>query len=74
MLIICYICIIFNIYRIVKVDEILDALLQNNDQYPEFDGLAGWQQQFNSAIAIAAFMSWIRVIKHKSENVWIFYY
>jgi len=68
MLIICYICIIFNIYRIVKVDEILDALLQNNDQYPEFDGLAGWQQQFNSAIAIAAFMSWIRIFKFISFN------
>jgi hypothetical protein len=50
------------VYRIIKVNEILDSLLENNHQYPEFDGLAGWQQQFNSAIAITAFISWIRVL------------
>jgi polycystin 2 len=68
MLIICYICIIFNIYRIVKVDEILDSLLENYDQYPEFDSLAAYQQQFNSAIAITAFISWIRIFKFISFN------
>ena len=60
-LIVSYVCISFNIYRVIRVNQKLDALLADSTQYPEFDSLAYWQQQFNYAIAVTAFLSWIKV-------------
>ena len=60
-LLIAYICVIFNIYRVVRVSQLLDSLLANGTQYPEFDSLAYWQSLFNNAIALTAFLCWIRV-------------
>lgn len=67
-LIICYICVAFNFYRIAKVNATLDSLLNNPDQYVEFDTLAYWQIQFNNAIAVTAFLSWIKFFKYISFN------
>ncbi len=67
-LLICYICVGFNIYRVVQVNKMLDSLLENSNQYLEFDGLAYWQIQFNNAIAITAFLSWIKFFKYISFN------
>lgn len=67
-LLICYICISFNIYRLVKVNQVLDSLLANSSQYPEFDSLSYWQSQFNNAIAVTAFLSWIKFFKYVSFN------
>ncbi len=53
---------IFNIYRVAKVNEVLDSLLENNNEFADFNTLAYWQTQFNNAIAITAFISWIKVI------------
>lgn len=67
-LLICYICIGFNIYRIIEVNNVLDSLLNNTNQFPEFDSLSYWQSQFNNAIAITAFLSWIKFFKYISFN------
>jgi len=53
---------IFNIYRVIKVNDVLDSLLENNNEFADFNTLAYWQTQFNNAIAITAFISWIKVI------------
>ena len=60
-IIISYICISFNIFRLISVNQKLDSLLLDSTQYPEFDWLAYWQQTFNYAVAITAFFSWIKV-------------
>ena len=60
-LLICYICIIFNIYRTIKVNTLLDGLLKDSTQFVDFSDLAYAQNMFNQAIAITAFMSWVKV-------------
>lgn len=57
-----YLCISFNIFRFISVSQKLDSLLADSNQYPEFDWLAYWQQTFNYAVAITAFLSWIKVL------------
>jgi hypothetical protein len=63
-----YICIIFNIYRQVQVDTLLDGLLANQGQYNDFTFLCYWQYQFNIIISITIFLSWIKVFKYISFN------
>ncbi|CAF0813690.1 unnamed protein product [Brachionus calyciflorus] len=67
-LLICYVCIGFNIYRMIEVNSVLKSLLENTNQYPEFDSLSYWQNQFNNAIAITAFLCWIKFFKYISFN------
>lgn len=66
--ILAYACIIFDIYRVIAVNNILDGLLINGAQYPEFDSLAFWQTMFDNAIALTAFLSWIKFFKYISFN------
>jgi hypothetical protein len=64
-----YVCIIFNIYRQVQVDSLLDTLLQSKpDQYDDFTFLSYWQYQFNIIISITIFLAWIKVFKYISFN------
>ncbi|CAF1607821.1 unnamed protein product, partial [Adineta ricciae] len=64
-----YICIVFNIYRQVQVNLLLDALLQNDQtQYNDFSFLCYWQYQFNIIISITIFLAWIKVFKYISFN------
>ncbi len=60
-ILISYICIVFNLYRLVKVDTMLENLLGNIDSFPDFEFLCYWQLQFNNAIALTVFLSWIKV-------------
>lgn len=64
-----YVCIIFNIYRQVQVDSLLSSLLkQQDDQYNDFTFLCYWQYQFNVIISITLFLAWIKVFKYISFN------
>jgi hypothetical protein len=67
-LLICYICIIFNIYRTIKVNTLLDGLLKDSTQFVDFSDLAYAQNMFNQAIAITAFLSWVKFFKYISFN------
>ena len=60
-LLIAYVCIIFNIYRQVKVNELLQTILSNDNQYIDFEFLCYWQTQFNNAVAGMVFIAWIKV-------------
>ena len=60
-IIISIICICFNIYRTLAVSDKLNALLDEPDDYPDFEFLSYWQTQFNSAIAITVFLAWVKV-------------
>lgn len=68
LLIIGYISLCFNLFRQVKVDEILESLLENDEQFFDFDFLCYWQLQFNRAIAFMVFLSWIKIFKYTSFN------
>jgi polycystin 2 len=62
------VCIVFNIYRQTKVDDLLESLLNNDDQFVDFDFLCYWQTQFNSAVAAIVFLAWIKIFKYVSFN------
>ncbi len=64
---ISYVCIIFNIYREVKVGQLLDALLKDQNSFADFEFLTYWQIQFNNIIAFAVFLAWIKV-RHQKEK------
>ncbi|CAF0799310.1 unnamed protein product [Didymodactylos carnosus] len=67
-IIISYICIAFNVYRQVKVGQILDSLLENEDSFADFEFLSYWQVQFNNIVAFAIFLAWIKIFKYVSFN------
>ena len=54
-------CIIFNVYRTVEVNNILEKLLSNPDQYSNFESLSYWEMVFNSTLAIMVFFAWVKV-------------
>lgn len=62
------VCLVFNLFRQVKVDEILESLLENDSQFFDFDFLCYWQIQFNNGLAFMVFISWIKVFKYTSFN------
>lgn len=63
-----YICILFNLYRSVVVNKLLTGILEDPQQYANFDSLGFWQTQFNNIVAIAVFFAWIKVFKYISFN------
>ena len=60
-IVISYVCIIFNVYRQLKVAEILDELLTSQEKFADFEFLAYWQTQFNNVVAFVVFLAWIKV-------------
>ncbi|VDP85309.1 unnamed protein product [Echinostoma caproni] len=62
------ICAAFNIYRTIKVNELLDDLLQNPDQFANFQLLSIWQVNFNYGIAVTTFLAWMKIFKYISFN------
>ena len=50
------------------MDNKLENLLANPDRFPDFEFLSFWQVQFNSAVAIAVFLAWVKVFKYISFN------
>lgn len=56
------VAIIFNIFRTIKVDNLLGKLLKNPDIYPDFEFLAFWQMQYNNMNAVNLFFAWIKVL------------
>jgi hypothetical protein len=68
-LMLAYVCISFNIYRQVQVDNLLDSLLgKDAKSYSDFTFLCYWQYQFNIITSITIFLSWIKVFKYISFN------
>ncbi|CAF4656456.1 unnamed protein product [Rotaria sp. Silwood1] len=67
-IIISYICIGFNVYRQIKVGQILDELLKNQNSFADFEFLTYWQIQFNNIVAFAVFLAWIKIFKYVSFN------
>lgn len=65
---IAIVCIVFNIYRQVKVANMLEKLLENDNQFVDFDLLAYWQELFNIAVGFMSFLAWIKVFKYVSFN------
>ena len=63
-IILSYVCMAFNIYRQVQVNNLLDELLQTqNGQFSDFTFLCYWQYQFNNIISATIFLAWIKVCR-----------
>lgn len=54
----------FNVYRTVKVNELLELLLNDPLVYPDFEFLAYWQMQYNDMVAVVVFFAWIKIFKY----------
>lgn len=52
----------FNIYRTVKVSQLMEELLSDAHVYPDFYFLAYWQVLYNNVIAVNIFFAWIKVL------------
>ncbi|OWF42403.1 polycystic kidney disease 2-like 1 protein isoform X1 [Mizuhopecten yessoensis] len=61
-------CVAFDVYRTVEVDNKLSVLLENPDKFADFEFLSYWQTRFDNAIAIAVFLAWIKIFKYISFN------
>lgn len=61
-------CVAFNVYRSLKVTALLDTLLEQPEEYPDFEFLSYWQVVFNSAVAVMVFFAWVKVFKYISFN------
>lgn len=64
-----YVAIVFNVYRTLTVNDLLQGLLKNNQQYANFDSLGFWQTQFNNMVAVAVFFAWIKVKINMNRNI-----
>ncbi|XP_015235701.1 PREDICTED: polycystic kidney disease 2-like 1 protein [Cyprinodon variegatus] len=62
------VAIIFNVFRTVKVDNLLGSLLEQPDIYADFEFLAFWQTQYNNMNAVNLFFAWIKIFKYISFN------
>ncbi|KAL0964228.1 hypothetical protein UPYG_G00321100 [Umbra pygmaea] len=62
------IAIIFNVFRTIKVDKLLEKLLEQPDIYADFGFLAFWQTQYNNMNAVNLFFAWIKIFKYISFN------
>ena len=55
------VCIIFNVYRTIQVNNLLKDLLEKPNDYANFAVLGFWQNQYDNLVAIAVFICWIKV-------------
>ncbi|KAM3606549.1 uncharacterized protein V6R79_018486 [Siganus canaliculatus] len=62
------VAIVFNIFRTVKVDNLLGKLLEQPEIYADFEFLAFWQTQYNNMNAVNLFFAWIKIFKYISFN------
>uniref|UniRef100_A0A4W3GDS1 Polycystin 2 like 1, transient receptor potential cation channel n=1 Tax=Callorhinchus milii TaxID=7868 RepID=A0A4W3GDS1_CALMI len=58
----------FHIFRTIKVNIILGALLKYPEAYADFEFLAFWQTQYNNMNAVNLFFAWIKIFKYISFN------
>ncbi|NXP06043.1 PK2L2 protein, partial [Thinocorus orbignyianus] len=68
LLVVSILAIIFNIYRTVKVSLLMEDLLSDPSDYPDFYFLAFWQVLYNDLIAVNVFFAWIKIFKYVSFN------
>ncbi|KAL2083633.1 hypothetical protein ACEWY4_021406 [Coilia grayii] len=62
------VAIVFNVFRTLKVDNLLGKLLEQPDIYADFEFLAFWQTQYNNMNAVNLFFAWIKIFKYISFN------
>ncbi|CAG5121215.1 unnamed protein product [Candidula unifasciata] len=68
MVIISVVCVGFNIYRTLEVNDKLTDLLKDPTVYSDFERLSYWETRFSNAVAIAVFVAWIKIFKYISFN------
>ena len=56
------VCVAFNIYRTITVGKLLKTVLNNPNEYTNFEVFGFWQTRYNEILAIVLFFSWIKVI------------
>uniref|UniRef100_A0AAY4C6X6 EF-hand domain-containing protein n=1 Tax=Denticeps clupeoides TaxID=299321 RepID=A0AAY4C6X6_9TELE len=62
------VAIVFNVFRTIKVDNLLGKLLEYPENYADFEFLGFWQTQYNNMNAVNLFFAWIKIFKYISFN------
>ena len=61
-IVLSYVCMSFNIYRQVQVNNLLDDLIEKEGrQFSDFTHLCYWTYQFNIVLSATVFLAWIKV-------------
>jgi len=63
MLVMAFCCMVFDIYRTVSVNNTMEKLLKNPEEFADFSFLSYWQIVFNSSLAVLVFFAWVKVWK-----------
>ncbi|XP_067858771.1 polycystin-2-like protein 1 [Heptranchias perlo] len=58
----------FHVFRTIKVNRLMGALLTDPEAYADFEFLAFWQTQYNNMNAVNLFFAWIKIFKYISFN------
>ena len=58
----------FNIYRQVKVNELLDTLISDDNVYIDFNFLCYWSFNYNVTMGFLVFLTWVKLFKYVSFN------
>ncbi|CBY18963.1 unnamed protein product [Oikopleura dioica] len=58
----------FYLYRNTEIDNKLDALMEKEDSYADFQSLAYWEGVYMYVMAIVVFLAWIKLFKYISFN------
>ena len=66
-----FVCIFLNVYRLIEVERLVDGLLRNEDQYANFEELRFSQNLFDNVLALAVFVAWIKVTYLHIEHILI---
>ncbi|MBN3295903.1 PK2L1 protein, partial [Amia calva] len=67
-ILIAIVAIIFNVFRTIEVNILLEKLLEQPAIYADFEFLAFWQTQYNNMNAVNLFFAWIKIFKYISFN------
>ncbi|NXX22350.1 PK2L2 protein, partial [Podargus strigoides] len=68
LLVVSILAIAFNMYRTIKVSQLMEGLLADAHVYPNFYFLAFWQDLCNNMIAVSVFVALTKVFKYVSFN------
>ena len=59
---------VFNIYRTVKVNQLLDSLIANDNVFVDFNFLCYWSVNYNIIMGLMVFLAWVKIFKYVSFN------
>nr|AKN21727.1 PKD2-1 [Schmidtea mediterranea] len=68
MIIMSFISIAINVYRVLSTNKVVKQLVNNQNNYVDFTFFANWNKYFNDAVSITTFFGAVKIFKYISFN------